>query len=76
MMTMDRRYCCRTVLAEPHEQDCPTAAVWSAPALAASEAIDRWTREERESALRFLAGIDPALIVEAAGFLAARQVGR
>lgn len=69
MMTMDRRYCCTTVLSEPHDADCPTALAFSAPVLAATEMIDRWTPVQKESALRYLAGAMPGAIAEANGFL-------
>lgn len=62
MMTMDRRYCCSSVLSEPHEDDC---SVWSTArpeTRRAAELLDRWTPEERESALRFIAGLAPELI--------------
>jgi hypothetical protein len=62
MMTMDRRYCCSSVLAEPHEDDC---AVWASArpeTRKAAELLDRWTPAERESALRFIAGLNPEII--------------
>ena len=72
MMTIDRRYCCRTVLAEPHESDCEIAAKFAPPVLAAVETVDRWTPQHKESALRYLAGRSPAMIAELDEFVTNR----